>query len=170
MTIEHILPRLAAPTIFLGVRVRVPDRCRAPQFPRHAVAPLCPRAIPLGIAGWPRFGVCSRNLGGGSGNAGTRPERRPRRQDRGGRQDAAPRHPGIGPNAINPSTVSQQPRAHHLPRAIRPRDFSSTLELILPPPYAGPLLATEHSADLPPRRPIRPKSRRGWNSSPRTPT
>src|SRR5262245_2757194 len=105
MTIGHILPHLVSPTISLNVRVHGPDLCRAPQFPRHAVAPLCARAIPLGIAGWPRFRVCSRDLGGGSGHAGTRPERRPRRQDRGGRQDAAPRHPGIGPNATNPFTV-----------------------------------------------------------------
>src|SRR5262249_42284320 len=108
--------------------------------------------------------------GGGEGHAGTRPERRPRGPDRSGPQEAAPRHPGIGPNAINPSTVSHQPRAHHLTRAIRPLDVSSELELIHPPPYVGPSLATEPSAALPPRRPIRPKSRRGWNSSPRTPT
>jgi len=49
--------------------------------------------------------------------AGTRPERRPRGQDRDGRHDAAPRLPGIGPNAINPSTnlvfilqLNEQPR------------------------------------------------------------
>ena len=45
------------------------------------------------------------SLGGGSGNAGTRPERRPRCQDRDGRHDAAPRLPGIGLKAINPLTV-----------------------------------------------------------------
>jgi hypothetical protein len=55
-----------------------------------------------GIAGWPWCRIHWRSPGGGSGNAGTRPERRPGGQDRGGRHDAAPRHPGIGLNAINP--------------------------------------------------------------------
>src|SRR6266481_3296973 len=105
MTIEHIRSHLASPTIPLAVRVLVLDPSLALQFPGHSSAPVCAGAIPLGIAGWPWFGVGSRNLGGGSGHAGTRPERRPRRQDRCGRQDAAPRLPGIGLKAINPFTV-----------------------------------------------------------------
>ena len=134
MTIEHILPHLASPTIFLGVRARVPDLCRAPQFPRHSVAPLCARAIPLGIAGWPWFRVGSRDLGGGSGNAGTRPERRPRGQDRGGRQDAAPRHPGIGPNAINPFTVFEITGEREQARSLFPLPCNPPGRLLLPIP------------------------------------
>jgi hypothetical protein len=64
-----------------------------------------------------------------------------------------------------PTATSSPP-----PRAIRLRDISSNLERIHPPPYACPSLETGHSADLPLRRPSRPKSRRGWNSSSRTPT
>jgi hypothetical protein len=60
-----------------------------------------------GIAHGPESGVGSKSLGGGSGNAGTRPELRPGCQDRAGRHDAAPRQPGIGPEAINPLTVFQ---------------------------------------------------------------
>ena len=48
-------------------------------------------------------------MGGGQGNAGTRPRRKPRARPRGGRHDAAPRHPGIGPNAINPFKFFESP-------------------------------------------------------------
>src|SRR5438105_579405 len=57
-----------------------------------------------GIVWWPWSGVRWRSLGGGEGNAGTRPERRPRCPDRGGRH-AAPGRPGIGRKAGYPLTV-----------------------------------------------------------------
>jgi hypothetical protein len=56
------------------------------------------------------------------------------------------------------------------PPPIRTRDASSDRGRIQTPPYAGSLLETGLSADRPLRRSIRPKSRRGWNASFRTPT
>ena len=104
---------------------------------------------------------------GQRGDATRAPTQVPRPARAAGRRPSASRDWHQRDKSINrfPTATRSPP-----PRAIRPRDVSSKLELIHPPPYAGSLVETEHSADFPLRRLIRPKSRRGWNSSFRTPT
>ena len=55
------------------------------------------------------------------GPRGDATQRRPGREDRGGRQDAAPRHPGIGPKAINPLTVFEITGQRNEPDRCSPR-------------------------------------------------
>jgi hypothetical protein len=104
---------------------------------------------------------------GQRGDATRAPTQGPRPGWAAGRRPSASRDWPQRDKSLNssPRATSSPP-----PQAIRPCEVSSDLELIHPPPYAGSLLETEHLADLPLRRPIRPKSRRGWNSSFRTPT
>ena len=150
------------------------DRCIS-SWPRHAIPG--ESLGPVSRAGDPardyRVAVVPNTLEepgrriGQRGDATRAPSQGPRPEWAAGGRPSASRDWPQRDKSINsfPTATSSPP-----PRATRPRDVSSDLELIPPPAYAGPLLATEHSADLPPRRPIRPKSRRGWNSSSRTPT
>ena len=81
---QYVEPRTTAPILpgtgTLGQAPGPGTRSRA-----NPSAPSRERATQPGIARWPECPIPSRSLGGGSGHAGTRPERRHRCQDRGGR-------------------------------------------------------------------------------------
>ena len=93
-----------APTLLLAVRRWEPSPDPGAPFQAESSASSCRRLTQPEIARrpWPR--IPERSPGGGAAKAGTRPQRRPRGRDRCGRQEAAPGHPGIGSDAINPST------------------------------------------------------------------
>ena len=80
---------------------------------------LCTAPDQSRLARWSFPAVQCADLGGGSGNAGTRPQRRPRDQNRGGRHDAAPRHPGMARKRPLPGQVLKKPaRRSPLPTAV----------------------------------------------------